>query len=80
MHAAGSVSILKTDAHRHMQKYINLLKKKMKEFLAFTAIPGSAKITTVSHVVGVAGMENLQCIKRTYCLYEMSAAIQSNFD
>lgn len=52
----------------------------MKEFLAFTAIPGSAKITTVSHVVGVAGMENLQCIKRTYCLYEMSAAIQSTFD
>jgi len=54
--------------------------KLLKEFLAFTTISGSARITVVSRVIGVAGMELLQCIKRAYCHYYMNAGIQSNFD
>lgn len=63
----------------HAEIYVPF-EKLLKEFLAFTAIPGSARITTVSRAIGVAGMEHLQCIKRAYCHYYMNGGIQSNFD
>lgn len=67
----------------HIDPYAEIyvpFEKLLKEFLAFTTTPGSARITTVSRAIGVAGMEHLQSIKRAYRHYYMNTVIQSNFD